>query len=216
MTLQTHLQAPALVFSSIHLPFSAMLSRMPPIKPKNKDVRSREYLRSDEVDLLLEAAGKTGRHGKRDRALILLMYRHGLRVGEVACLRWNQIDLGQCEIHVGRSKGGKPSVHPLNGNELRSLRWLRRQYPDQPFVFVSELGMPFTGRSIHRIVQRAGVVAGLDFPIHPHMLRHACGYVLASRGADTRAIQGYLGHREIKHTIAYTELSPKRFKSWLD
>jgi site-specific recombinase XerD len=189
---------------------------MPPTKPRNKDLRSREYLRPDEVELLLKAAGKTGRHRQRDRALILLMYRHGLRVGEAAGLRWHQIDWKLCQIHVQREKNGKPSVQPLNGDELRLLRWLRREHPDHPFVFIGELGAPLSERSIHRIVQRSGEVAGLDFSCHPHMLRHGRGFALAAKGYDTRAIQDYLGHREIKHTIAYTELSPQRFQDWLD
>lgn len=189
-----------------------MTQAKPPIKRKNKDVRSREYLRPDEVALLLKAAGKTGRYPKRDRALILLIYRHGLRVSEAVNLRWHQIDWKLCQIHVSRQKGGKPSVQPLQGDELRLLRLLRREHPDHPFIFVGETGAPLSERSIHRIVARAGKLAKLDFPVHPHMLRHACGYYLASRGTDTRTIQDYLGHTDIKHTVTYTELAPQRFQ----
>lgn len=184
---------------------------MPPVKPRNKDVRAREYLLKDEVDLLLKAAAKTGRHPKRDRALIKLMYRHGLRVGEAAGLRWHQIDWKFCQIHIQREKNGKPSVQPLDGDELRLLHWLRRENPVHPFVFVGEMGAPLSERSIYRIVQRAGAVAGLDFPCHPHMLRHGCGYYLAAKGTDTRTIQDYLGHTDIKHTVQYTQLAPGRF-----
>lgn len=184
---------------------------MPPRKPKNKEVRAREYLRPDEVELLLKAAGKTGRHHQRDRALILLIYRHGLRVGEAANLRWHQIDWKLCQIHIQREKNGKPSVQPLNGDERRVLRWLWQKNPSHPFVFVGELGAPLSERSIHRIVKRAGEVAGLDFSCHPHMLRHGCGYYLASKGTDTRTIQDYLGHTDIKHTVPYTQLAPGRF-----
>lgn len=189
---------------------------MPPVKPKNKDVRAREYLRSDEVDLLLKAASKTGRHRQRDRALILLMYRHGLRASEAARLRWHQIDWKLCQIHVNRQKNGRSSVQPLGGDELRLLRVLQRQYPDHPFLFVSELGAPLSERSIHRIVQRMGETAKLGFPIHPHMLRHGCGYYLAAKGTDTRTIQDYLGHQQIQHTVKYTELAPGRFEGLWD
>lgn len=189
---------------------------MPPTKPRNKNLRSREYLRPDEVELLLKAASKVGRHRQRDRALILLMYRHGLRVSEAAGLRWHQIDWERCQLHVSRQKGGKQSVQPLYGDELRLLRLLRRQRPDHPFVFVGETGAYLSERSIHRIVARAGKLAGLDFPIHPHMLRHGCGFALAARGTDTRTIQDYLGHTDIKHTVQYTQLAPGRFEGLWD
>lgn len=185
---------------------------MPPTKPKNQDVRGREYLRPDEVTLLLEAARKMGRHPQRDRTLILLMYRHGLRVSEASELRWHQVDWKLCQMHVNRKKAGKPSVHPLGGDEVRLLRALRRERPDHPFIFVGELGTPLSERSIHRIVARAGELARLDFLVHPHMLRHGCGYYLAAKGVDTRTIQDYLGHIDIKHTVQYTQLASEQFE----
>jgi site-specific recombinase XerD len=70
---------------------------------------------------------------------------------------------------------------------------------------------------VRKIVARAGEVAKIGFPVHPHMLRHAAGYYLANRGEDTRSIQAYLGHANITHTVRYTELSPERFKGfWND
>jgi type 1 fimbriae regulatory protein FimB/type 1 fimbriae regulatory protein FimE len=83
-----------------------------------------------------------------------------------------------------------------------------------PFVFVSERGAPFTTAGFAKMVARAGVVAGFKFAVHPHMLRHACGFALAYKGHDTRALQAYLGHRNIQHTVRYTELSPTRFKDF--
>lgn len=192
-------------------PFSAKLAKPRPKKPRNLDVRAREYLLSDEVEAMMNAASKVGRHPQRDRALILLMYRHGLRVSEASRLRWNQVDLKRAHLHVHRRKQGKPSTHPLYGDELRLLRQLQRDYPDTPYVFVSERGAPLSERMMHTIVVRAGVGAGLDFPVHPHMLRHGCGYYLADKGTDTRVIQDYLGHRQIQHTVKYTELAPGRF-----
>jgi type 1 fimbriae regulatory protein FimB/type 1 fimbriae regulatory protein FimE len=194
--------------------FSGM---MPPRKPRNSDVRPREYLLAEEVNSLVRAARRTGRHGHRDATLILMTYRHGFRVSEVVALRWNMMDLNQGHIHIHRLKQGMPSVHPLRGPELRALRRLGRDYPASPYVFLSERGSPLTDSTVRKIVARAGRKAGIQFPIHPHMLRHATGYKLANDGHDTRAIQQYLGHKNIQHTVRYTELSATRFLDfWRD
>jgi len=162
-------------------------------------------------------AGRIGRHGHRDRTLILLAYRHGLRVSELVALRWEQVDLIQGLLHVSRLKNGVPSTHPLRGPELRGLRRLQRESTASAYVFVTERRGPLTDSAVRRIVARAGAVADLGFPVHPHMLRHGCGYKLANDGHDTRAIQHYLGHRTIQHTVRYTELAPDRFKGfWKD
>ena len=120
-------------------------------------------------------------------------------------------------LHVRRAKNGTPSTHPLHGPELRSLRRLQRDYPDCPYVFTGERKGPLTESTVRKIVARAGESAELGFPVHPHMLRHAAGFKLANDGQDTRAIQHYLGHKNITHTVRYTELSADRFKSfWQD
>ena len=188
-----------------------------PKKPRNRDVRPREYLTPKEVDALMKAARQSGRHGHRDATLILLAYRHGLRVAELIALRWDQIDLAQGLIHVNRVKNSTPSLHPLRGPELRALRRLQRESPASAYVFVSERQGPLTDSTVRKLIQRAGLNAGLTFPVHPHMLRHACGYKLANEGHDTRAIQHYLGHKNIQHTVRYTELSSERFNHfWMD
>lgn len=189
----------------------------PPKKPRNIDRRAREHLLPDEVERLISAAKKVGRHGSRDSAALMIMYRHALRVSELIDLRWDQIDFKQGSIHINRMKKGTPSTHPLRGVELRALHLVQRKYPDSPYVFVSERGGPLTDSSVRKIVARAGELAGLPMPVHPHMLRHAAGYYLASKGHDTRAIQAYLGHRNIQHTVRYTELAPGRFNDfWKD
>lgn len=197
--------------------FSAKLSNAPPKKPKNKERRGREYLSQNEIDKLRKAARSYGRHSLRDDTLILIMFRHGLRVGEIIALRWDQVDLQQGLLYVHRLKNGTPSTHPLRGIELRALRRLQRFYPESMYVFVSERQAPLTDRSIRHIIARAGDNAQLGFTIHPHMLRHSTGFYLANQGHDTRAIQSYLGHANIKNTVIYTELSPNRFKDfWMD
>jgi integrase len=190
---------------------------VPPKRRRNADVRSREYLTPQEVEQLIAAARRIGRHGQRDAALILIAYRHGFRVGELVSLRWEQVDLKQGLLHVTRSKNGTPSNHPIRGAEIRALRILRRIYPDSRYVFVTERLGPMTSSNVRKMIARAGQIAALSFPAHPHMLRHACGYKLANEGHDTRAIQHYLGHKNITHTVRYTELASDRFKSfWQD
>ena len=185
-----------------------------PVRPKNADVRTREYLTDDEVQRLIEAA-KANRHGQRDATMILVAYRHGLRASELTDLRWDQVEFTSATLHVRRVKQGTPSTHPILGDELRALRRLQReQDPKSPFVFTSERGTPFTTAGFARMIERAGIEASFGFKAHPHMLRHACGYALANKGHDTRALQAYLGHKNIQHTVRYTELSPARFKDF--
>jgi type 1 fimbriae regulatory protein FimB/type 1 fimbriae regulatory protein FimE len=185
-----------------------------PKRRRNGDLRTSEYLTEAEVERLMKAA--TGnRHGHRDATMILVAYRHGLRVSELVDLRWDQVDFRTASLHVRRAKQGTPSTHPIVGDELRALRRLQRdQEPKSPFVFVSERGAPFTTAGFARMLERAGTEAYFSFKPHPHMLRHACGYALANRGHDTRALQAYLGHKNIQHTVRYTELSPARFKNF--
>ncbi len=147
-----------------------------------------------------------------------MAYRHGFRASELIALRWDQIDLKAGTLLVARLKHGSPSTHPLRGPELRALRaWKREQGEATPYVFTSLRGGPMTRRTVHHIVSEAGKAAGIEFPVHPHMLRHATGFYLANAGQDTRAIQLYLGHKNIQHTVRSTELSAGRFKDfWKD
>ena len=189
----------------------------PPRRLANRERRTREYLTPQEVDKLIKAASRVGRYGHRDATLILLAYRHGLRVSELVALRWDQVDLEQGLLHVSRLKNGVPSTHPLRGSETRALRRLRREHGISPYIFTTERRGAMTDSSVRKIIARAGDRAQLGFPVHPHMLRHACGFKLANEGHDTRAIQHYLGHRNIQHTVRYTELAADRFKTfWRD
>jgi type 1 fimbriae regulatory protein FimE len=189
-------------------------NRTLPRRQTNGAYRQREYLTEAEVERLIEAARKRGRNRPRDSAAILLAYRHGLRAQELCSMRWSQVDLQHGRLHVNRAKGGCESVHPLRGPELRALRPLRGA---SPYVFVTEAGTPVTPAWFLRMVQRCGVAAKLGFAIHPHMLRHACGYKLANDGHDTRSLAHYLGHKNLQSTARYTALAEGRFAAfWRD
>jgi len=187
-----------------------------PRRRPNAELRTREHLTEREVERLIEAA-KANRHGHRDFTMVLLAYRHGLRASELCDLRWDQVDFNRAVLHVRRVKQGTPATHPLTGLEMRALRKLQRESEASPFVFVSERGAPFSTAGFARMLERAAETARLEIKAHPHMLRHACGFKLANDGVDTRALQAYLGHKSIQHTVRYTELAPTRFKGfWRD
>jgi len=165
----------------------------------------------------MDAARERGRYGHRDMVMILVAYRHALRVSELCALRWDQVNFARGLLHVRRVKNGTPSVHPLGGSEIRTLRRLRREQSESRHVFLSERRSPMSPAGFRKMLARTGEGSEFPFPVHPHMLRHACGYKLANDGQDTRALQHYLGHKNIQHTVRYTELSPERFKSfWED
>ena len=175
-------------------------------KPK---VTDRRYLRPTKRAGLIEAAGKRGRYPFRDRVLVRLVYRHGLRASEAVGMRWSQVDLDVGVLHVARLKGSIDSTHSLDRDELRDLRKLRQEVTGL-YVFETERGGPLSVDALQYIVREAGRAAKLDVEVHPHMLRHATGYSLANEGTDTRLIQAFLGHADIRHTAHYTALSPRR------
>jgi type 1 fimbriae regulatory protein FimB/type 1 fimbriae regulatory protein FimE len=179
--------------------------------------RHREHLLANEVQKLIEAARKN-RHGHRDSTLIMVLFSHGLRIQEGLRAQWSQFDLEQGVFHVRRSKGSVSGDHRLRGLEIRALRRLQRESPKAgEFVFVSERGGPMTTRSAQLMLDRVAERAGLaSLNVHPHTFRHSCGYYLAERGADLRLIQAYLGHADIRHTVRYVALSPRRFQGLWD
>ena len=178
----------------------------------------RNHLTSLEVAKLL-AATRGSRNEARDRCLLLLMFRHGLRVSEACGLTLSQVDSDSRVLHVSRLKQGLSTTQPLRSDELRAIKaWLKereRMKPVGKSFFISERRGPLNRRTVWLAIRRYGERAGLSLPTHPHMLRHACGYALANQGADTRLIQDYLGHRNIQHTVRYTATNPARFeKLW--
>ena len=172
--------------------------------------RAKNFLSASEVDELL-AAAKLGRHGVRDHLLLLLMYRHGLRVSEAIALRGDHLNLREARIWINRLKNGLSVEHPIAGDELRAIkRYLNTRDDKLPWLILSERGQPLTRQAVNYIIRRSGERAGLG-ALNPHMLRHSCGYYLANEGYDLRLIQDYLGHRDPKHTMQYTRVAARRF-----
>jgi type 1 fimbriae regulatory protein FimB len=194
--------------------------RRNPARKKNTGRREagRSHLTGLEVGKLI-AATRGSRNEARDRCLLLLMFRHGLRVSEACRLKLEQVDTQSRQLHIVRLKHGLPTSQPLRGDELKVIRaWLKQRARMQPTgksFFVSEQRRPLHRSTVNLILDTCSKAAALPFSAHPHMLRHACGFALADQGADTRLIQDYLGHRNIQHTVRYTASNPARFeKLW--
>jgi integrase len=185
---------------------------VPPRRMPNTAIRPREYLTPTEVERLI-AVARQNRYGHRDATMILMAYRHGLRASEVCDLTRDQVDFALGLLHVHRIKRGASSVHPMQGDEIRALRRLMRDGSSR-FVFNTERKGPMTTATFRKLIAACGRAAEMPFSIHPHMLRHACGYKLANDGHDTRALQHYLGHKNIQHTVRYTEMNADRFKDF--
>jgi integrase len=174
-----------------------------PRKSTNAKVQTLVDLTRDDVGQLIDAA-KSNRYGRRDALMILMAFRHGLRAAEVCNLRWNQIDFIDATLNVRRVNKGTPATHKIRGDELRALRRHIGQCLTSEFLFVSERGAPLAPPGFLSMLQRTAEKAGLCLKVRAPMLRHACGYALASAGYNIRAIQAYLGHRNIMNTARYT------------
>jgi site-specific recombinase XerD len=191
--------------------------------PKRQNVKSEEirltdgherpknFLSDTELDGLLEAAKKS-RHGVRDYLLLLMMYRHGLRVSEAIRMRHADLNLNRARVWIRRLKNGLSVEHPIAGDELRAIkRYLQTRDDALPWLFLSERRQPMIRQSVNYLIRTAARRANLG-AVHPHMLRHTCGFDLANQGYDLRLIQDYLGHRDPKHTVHYTRVAGIRFE----
>ena len=181
----------------------------------NSEIKKRNFLTQNEIESLLNAAN-SGPHAARNYCLTLLCFIHGFRASEICRLRISDIDLRSKCIYIHRLKKGFSTTHPLINKEIQALkRWLdiRDEYPQSTseWLFLSRKGNPLSRQQFYQIISASGDQAGLPLEIHPHMLRHSCGFALANMGIDTRLIQDYLGHRNIRHTVWYTASNAGRF-----
>ncbi|HFD4307998.1 TPA: tyrosine-type DNA invertase [Klebsiella aerogenes] len=181
----------------------------------NSDIKKRNFLTQNEIESLLNAAN-SGPHAARNYCLTLLCFIHGFRASEICRLRISDIDLRSKCIYIHRLKKGFSTTHPLLNKEIQALkRWLdiRDEYPQSTseWLFLSRKGNPLSRQQFYQIISASGDQAGLPLEIHPHMLRHSRGFALANMGIDTRLIQDYLGHRNIRHTVWYTASNAGRF-----
>lgn len=181
----------------------------------NSDIKKRNFLTQNEIESLLNAAN-SGPHAARNYCLTLLCFIHGFRASEICRLRISDIDLRSKCIYIHRLKKGFSTTHPLLNKEIQALKgWLdiRDEYPQSTseWLFLSRKGNPLSRQQFYQIISASGDQAGLPLEIHPHMLRHSCGFALANMGIDTRLIQDYLGHRNIRHTVWYTASNAGRF-----
>ena len=183
--------------------------------------QEREYLTWKEVEALLEIARKdNGSNGHRNYTIILLMFRHGLRATEVCNLTWNAVNYEQATIAIRRLKNGNDSVQPLQGDEMRALRKQQRDNGGRLYIFPSQGYDVITRQGVSKIFTKYELQwqkkTGCTLKLHPHMMRHSCGFHLANKGIDIRRIQDYLGHKSITHTVLYTQLSSKKFEGIWD
>jgi len=185
-------------------------------RPTNNSLRVREYLLESEITSLITAAkgNKDIFFATRNHLIILLSYRHGLRISELTALKWSQVELEEARIHINRLKGSNSGVHPMAAEECRLVAKLRKNQPvKSPWMFTSKTGLVLTRDGVTKALATIAQIAKLEIKFHHHMMRHSCGYALAAKGTDTRLIQEYLGHKSIEHTVGYTALDPARFES---
>ncbi|AVJ19039.1 tyrosine-type DNA invertase [Serratia rhizosphaerae] len=179
-------------------------------------MKKRKYLTHIEVEQMIDAVPQ-GLNSARDRCMLLMCFIHGLRVSELRGLRLEDIDLNTNRLHVARLKNGFSVQHPIQIRERLAIKQWLSQRPryleaDSPWLFLSRHGGQISRQQLYRLMKNYGQLAGISVQVHPHMLRHSCGFALADKGVDTRLIQDYLGHRNIQNTVIYTASNVERFR----
>lgn len=181
-----------------------------------KIVNRRKYLTKEEVLAMLDSALQD-KHGIRNHCLIFMAFRHGFRISELLSITLSDIDMMSKQIYVKRLKNGFSTIHPFDDSEQEVIEnWItvRDSYSsskESDLLFVTDRNSNLSRKQAWQIIKKCGISSNLKISPHPHMLRHACGYALANEGADTRLIQDYLGHRNIRHTVRYTQGNSERF-----
>lgn len=178
---------------------------------KATEYRDREYLFKDEMNRLL-ASAKKEQYGKLWHCYLLVMYRHAFRVSELINLKWSDIDFVSGQIKVNRLKGSVSGVHPLGADEIKALKLLYRNKKSN-YVFISSQGKPLSNFTVNKAVSRIGIKTNLDFPIHPHMIRHSAAIHFLESAKDLFLTQQFLGHKEIANTLIYLKLTPGRLEN---
>jgi integrase len=182
----------------------------------------RKHILPQEFEALIQASA-TNRWATRDQIMLRFTYRHGLRVSELCALTWGDIDFTGKTITIWRRKartasGTRPNVHPLDADEVKALKSLRKQYGDESdFIFASERRgddgrfAGLTTNGVGKMLRRLGEAAGVTV-CNPHSLRHGCAQRLADNGNDAFLIRDALGHANVQTSNAYVAASPERLR----
>lgn len=174
---------------------------------------SKSYLTESEINVLLQSVDKVfKRTSLRNYLIILMLYRHGLRVSELCNLTWHNIDLKSNRLSLNRLKGSISGYHPMQNDTIKLLkRYSKTKHGSFDYVFCTSQGFPIDRHTVNSMLHRLCKYLGWEL-IYPHIFRHSCGYHLANQGLDTRLIQDYLGHSDINSTVIYTKTNPNRYK----
>ncbi len=195
-------------------------SALEPVKKRKADPYGghRQHLFESELTQLLSTVKQSkGKHAYRNWLMLYMAYRHGLRREEIGLLRWVDVNFDQGEIYIHCLKGSKSNTHPLDGQELRGLRKVKREYPAAPFIFAGYGGKGISGKAVSKVFKAAAAAIALPEELsHPHVLRHTRGYLMVEKGYPLRVIQEWLGHKQIQHTVRYTALSAAQFRDVVD
>lgn len=158
----------------------------------------------------MDALPQWSRTRLRDQLFIYMSFRHAYRLSEALDARWSDIDWDTSKIMIRRTKGSLSGQHDLDGDELRMLKsWQRKQEPRSAYIFTAlKSPAPLTVRSAQCVIETAGRVAKMAFPVHHHSLRHSYAVHLLAEGTDVLSVRNHLGHKDISKTLVYCTMMP--------